>query len=74
VKKLSFVLIITLAFVGSQSLAQVLVGPVVSGNVGWPTYKDGEKKDALDVQPGFGYLKRNGLILFMMPIFLISLN
>lgn len=53
--KLRFIFLIAIAFLYTQSIAQVLIGPVVSGNVGWPVYKDKELKDKLHVQPGFGY-------------------
>jgi len=55
VRKLRFIFFITLAFAFTESLAQVLIGPVVGANVGWPTYKDKETKDGYSVQPGFGY-------------------
>jgi hypothetical protein len=55
VKKAWFIIFIGIAFTCSEAIAQVLIGPVVGGNVGWPVYKDKEVKDGLDVQPGFGY-------------------
>jgi hypothetical protein len=55
VKKARFIFFIAIAFAGTESIAQVLIGPTVSANVGWPVYKDKEVKDGLDVQPGFGY-------------------
>ena len=53
--KLRFFFLIAIAFYCTESLAQVLIGPVVSGNVGYPVFKDKELRDKLDIKPGFGY-------------------
>ena len=53
--KLRFIFFIAIAFYCTDSIAQVLIGPVVSGNVGYPVFKDKELRDKLDIKPGFGY-------------------
>lgn len=55
VNKLRFIFLIAIAFASTESIAQVLIGPLVSGNIGWPVYKDKEVKDKLHVQPSIGY-------------------
>ena len=54
-KKLGFIFFITLAIASTESIGQILVGPVVGANGGWPTYKEKEMKDGLKIHPGFGY-------------------
>ena len=55
VKKIRFIFLILIASIYSESGAQVLIGPVVNGNVGWPVYKNADVKEGLDVKPALGY-------------------
>jgi hypothetical protein len=55
VNKIRFIILIAVVFISSESIAQILIGPVANANVGWPVFKDKEVKDKLSVGPGFGY-------------------
>ncbi len=51
-----FIFFIALAFYSTDSSAQVLIGPVVGGHVGWATFeRNNEVKDTVRVKPYLGF-------------------
>jgi hypothetical protein len=48
-------LVLALAFLVIDSNAQVLVGPVLGGNVNWVKFKNHDEQDKYDLGPGLGF-------------------
>lgn len=53
--KIRFIFSIALAFFCIESVAQVLIGPVVGGHVGWATFENKDIKDTVRVKPYLGF-------------------
>lgn len=54
-KKVHIIFSIALASLCTQALSQVLIGPVVGGNVGWVNFDDKDLKNEFDVSPYLGF-------------------